>query len=536
MRVLRGRIITLAIGVGLLVLGAAQPALASKQQVAFFEDDGHLLAQPDQMSSTLRSLGVGVVRVTLIWARVAPATQPAGFSPSNPGDPNYNFSAYDAVVRAAKAHGLAIDFTISSPAPVWTNAPGSPAGSNGRGQWKPSPLQYGAFVRAVGARYSGHYTPAGQSSPLPRVSFWALWNEPNFGQDLGPQATNGSRVLSSPVMYRSLLDSGYSALRATGHGRDKILIGSLAARGSRSRPTRGNPDGSPGNFGTTKPLQFIRALYCIDSRGRQLRGSAAAAESCPTSASASRRFGPRHPGLFHASGFAVHPYPVNQDPTKLYSRDRDYAELPDLPRVQSVLDGAQRAYHSRTRFPIYITEFGYITNPPNHSNHYPSPATAAVWINWAEYLMWLNPRVASTMQYLLEDPNPRVGVPEFGGFADGLEFFGGAHKPVMYDAYRMPLFLPSTRARRKHSLEVWGCVRPAAYEKHDTHATQHVAIQFQRGSRGSFKTVKTLSITDGHGYFDVKFAFPASGSVRLAWASRTVGATFFSRVQKVTVR
>jgi hypothetical protein len=520
----------------MLGLVMTQPAMASKQQIAILEDDGHLFSAPETTFDTLHSLGVGLVRVAVIWGRVAPVSRPAGFNPGDPGDPSYNWSVYDRIVRAARARGIAVDFTLGAPAPAWTNASGSPAGSGGHNQWKPSPVQFGAFAHAAGLRYSGHYTPAGSSSPLPRVSFWTLWNEPNFGQDLGPQATNGSRVLSSPIMYRSLLDYGYSALRATGHGHDKILIGSLAARGSRARPTRSNLHGSPGNFGTTKPLQFIRALYCVDTRGRQLRGWAAAAESCPTSSSASRRFAGQHPGLFHASGFALHPYPVNQDPTRLYSRDRDYAELPDLPHVENVLDGALHAYGSHTRYPIYITEYGYITNPPNRSNHYPSPTTAAVWINWGEYLMWLNPRVASTMQYLLEDPNPRVGVPEFGGFADGLEFFGGAHKPGMYDSYRMPLFLPATRVRRRHSLEVWGCVRPAPYERHDTHATQHVAIQFRRGSRGSFRTIKTLAITDAHGYFDVKVTLPASGAVRLAWSSQTAASTFFSRIQKVTVR
>ncbi len=74
--------------------------------------------------------------------------------------------------------------------------------------------------------------------------------------------------------------------------------------------------------------------------------------------------------------------------------------------------------------------------------------------------MWRNPRVATTMQFLLEDPNPRVNVPEFGGFAAGLEFFGGKHKPS-YDAYRMPLYLPSTTQRAPPQPRGVGCVRPA---------------------------------------------------------------------------
>ena len=132
--------------------------------------------------------------------------------------------------------------------------------------------------------------------------------------------------------------------------------------------------------------------------------------------------------------------------------------------------------------------------------------------------MWRNPRVATSMQFLLEDPNPRVNVPEFGGFADGLEYFGGKHKPA-YNAYRMPLYLPSTQAARGRSLEVWGAIRPAHFAHLDTHTAQQAQIQFQRGSRGAFETIKTVTITNPRGYFDVKVTFPASGSVRLAWTA-----------------
>ncbi len=49
-----------------------------------------------------------------------------------------------------------------------------------------------------------------------------------------------------------------------------------------------------------------------------------------------------------------------------------------------------------------------------------------------------------------------------GGFTSGLLFANGKPKPG-YAAYRLPLFLPVTSARRGRSLEVWGCVRPARY-------------------------------------------------------------------------
>jgi hypothetical protein len=223
--------------------------------------------------------------------------------------------------------------------------------------------------------------------------------------------------------------------------------------------------------------------------------------------------------------------------------------------MASQLDRIQRIYGSRSRFPIYNNEYGYITNPPNASltplnphGQFVSPATAAFYINWAEYLSYRNPRIASTMQYLLIDPNPRKA-PEFGGFASGLIFYAGQRKPA-YDAYRLPLFLPTTTAKSSHQgLEVWGCVRPARFARLDTGLPQSVQIQFQRGSRGAFATLRTVTINSSRGYFDLHLAFPASGSVRLAWTypkndpllsqgivSPPEGSTVYSRTVKVTVK
>ena len=512
-----------AAGLGLLPLPAR--ALAQTNQIAMFQDDARMLTVPGPTLQTLRELGVGVVRVTLAWNTVAPARRPSGFDPVLPASyPAANWSIYDQIVRDARADGITVDFSLNGPAPLWAAGRGQPSPGN-YGEWKPSASAFGQFVEAVATRYSGSYDPItgtiihGDPDDLPRVSFWELWNEPNFGMDLAPQAIKGSTVPASAPAYRSLLDAGWRALGLTGHGFDTIVIGNLDARGQAATPHRGAPQGLPGNFGATKPLQFIRTLYCVSSSYTELRGAAAAAVGCPTSAAGSRRFRATHPALFRASGFADHPYPVNLPPTEASSGDPDYVEFSELPRLQSTLDRLERIYGSGKRFPIYNNEYGYITNPPNNSSsHFVSPATAAGYINWAEYLSWRNPRIASTMQYLLYDPNPTKNVPEFGGFASGLIFYAGTRKPG-YDAYRLPLFLPSTTQRRGRSLEVWGCVRPSHFASLDTGGTlQQVQIQFQRGSRGAFTTLRTVTITNARGYFDLDLSFPAGGTVRLAWS------------------
>ena len=101
------------------------------------------------------------------------------------------------------------------------------------------------------------------------------------------------------------------------------------------------------------------------------------------------------------------------------------------------------------------TEYGYITNPPNTGTQFLSPANAARFLNWTEYLTWRNPRIGTTMQFLLYDGDPGPSDFGTGGFATGLIFHHGKPKATFY-AYRMPIFLPVTRAARCNALEVWG--------------------------------------------------------------------------------
>lgn len=536
----------LALGVVLAVthlVPKPPPALANVNQQAMIEDDPTLDASPDATMQKFRLLGATVVRVFMPWSKIAPSPLstkvPRDFNAANPASyPSANWRTWDNIVLAAKKYGLTVDLLVAGGSPRWADGSGIPSDikTNLNRAWKPGAGAYGSFMRALGTRYSGRYVPKGSSTALPAVHFWSIWNEPNFGEDLAPQAIDGSRVSSAPGMYRSLLNAGWSALQATGHGHDTILIGGLAARGASGPVTPSHPQGLPGNFAQTKPLQFIRTLYCVNSSYQELRGSAASQVGCPTTAAASRKFRISNPGLFNASGFGIHPYPQNQPPTVELSSDPDFVAFPEIPRLETALDRLTRTYGSGTHFGIYNDEYGYITKPPNPGN-FVSPATAAYYINWAEYLSWKNPRIATAMQYLLYDPAVTKGA----DFASGLLFRNGAPKPSYY-AYRLPLYLPSTSVRRGQSLEVWGAVRPAPYEQRASGLPQEAKIQLQRGS--TWTTVKTVTITNAHGYFDLRVTFPASGQVRLSWTypktdpllpSNALAVTVFSRSQKITI-
>jgi hypothetical protein len=516
--------------------GSSGPAVASLPTLAthagpesIFTPGPPLKSDPAGTLDLLEKLGVDRVRVFLSWNALAPAPEaravPAGFNAADPAAyPASSWLIYDTIARDAKARGMGLDMVLGPPPPRWASGRGAPDPA-AHPYWRPSAPAFGQFTQAVGTRYSGHYVPPGATKPLPRVAFWSIWNEPNSGVQLAPQAIDHSTVEVSSMLYRKLADAGWKGLQDSGHAHDTILIGELAPAGSTVA-------GAPGNFAVMAPLRFLRALYCVGSDYRPLRGRAATARGCPPTAAGSAAFTAAHPALFHATGIADHPYPQGLPPDKPTPGEPDFAELAEVPRLIRTLDTLQRTYGSSTRFPVYSTEFGYQTTPPDTEAGTVSPTLAAEYLNWSEYLTWREPRLVAYDQYLLEDPLPAATGP-YLGFATGLSTYLNQPKPGFY-AYRMPLFMPAVATAAGHALEVWGCARPATYARLQTHRRQSVAIQFRAASGSSFATVQTVTLSGRSCYFDVRAAFSGSGSVRLRW-SYPHGPTIFSRTVGITV-
>jgi len=161
-------------------------------------------------------------------------------------------------------------------------------------------------------------------------------------------------------------------------------------------------------------------------------------------------------------------------------------------------------------------------------------------MNWAEYLAWRNPRVASYAQYQLADL-PIDEVPARGRYsfwASGLISPVGLREPT-YNAFRLPLYMPTTRAPAGQPLSLWGDARPASFAPANGDAPERVQIQFRPQSRGAWTTLRTVRITNRRGYFDVRLPFPQSGSVRLRWtyplAPARSSQAVVSRTQTITV-
>jgi len=506
---------------GLTALPAA--AAASANQESTFQDDNLLVfAEPAAVARTmdkLKALGADRLRVSVFWRDVAPdklkQEKPAGFDGADPAAyPSSNWDRYDTIVRLARERALAVNFNVTAPAPFW--ATGSLKDRPDLDEtFNPSPAEFGAFVRAVATRYSGSYVPPGPpSAPLPRVDYWTVWNEPNQPGWLTPQwaedpRAGGRLVETAPRIYRALLDEMYAGLIATGHAKDTILIGETAPQGQErvKGPTR-----------AIKPGRFIRQLYCLDDHLQLLRGTSAEVRGCPVAGQAAR-FVAGHPGLFRATGYAHHPYEFTFAPNRPPKFADNYT-TGNLGALSALLRRVYQRYGQRVPgggrdVPLYLTEFGYETNPPDPAKF--SFATQAAYINEAEWITYRNPRVRTMTQFLLVDDKPTPGISDpteaYGGtFQSGLMTEQGKVKPALR-AYALPIFLPLRTVGKAGRLRVWGLVRPAA-----NGTAPRVQVQVRTTGR-AFKTLKTVTGSAGRGYVDTTFAARRSGEVRLVWRS-----------------
>ncbi len=535
MLVLAGAAVTLT-----LVLGQSQSA-APRTVMSIFQDDRLLLYSKSPVVQgtldTLKALGVDRLRITVTWAYIAPdptsRKRPARFDATNPADYRpEGWAPYDRIVGLAAQRGIAVDFDVTVPGPLWAMA-AHPPNAHYAANYRAAPKAFQQFVSAAGKRYSGHYQappfPGAKPTTLPRVSFWTIWNEPNQPGWLAPQwrRVAGRRVQDSSRLYRAYVDGAFSALEATGHrpATDTILIGELAPEGCSldlpgachyPRPERPIP-----------PIPFLQTLYCVDSSYRPLTGAPAAAQHCPPGGDR-RAFVKAHPALFAASGFAHHPYSLFLAPDKPLA-DPEYVPLSNLGRLETALDRLYGIYGVHRQLPLYLTEYGYESRPPDPFRGVPLAAQAA-YLDQAEYLAWKDPRVKALSQFLLIDAAPNtlhpVGSPGYwSSFQTGLEFLNGGHKPSL-GAYGLPIFLPDPVIAPGGSTLVWGMLRRAANA-----GSQAARIEW-RPRGGRFRPVQSVSTKDPDGFFEVSVKVPAPGAVRIAWTSPG-GQVFHSRAAPV---
>lgn len=450
----------------LMVLAlCASPAFAARGAELSMMDDQALLGAPqaqiDSVLSRMQAYGADRLRVSAFWSDIAPSpnstVRPARFDPSSPYAPEYRFGALDRVVGSAAAHGMKVMISISTPIPYWASA--APRKKNP--VWEPDPKQFAAFAYAVAARYGA------------MVDQFAILNEPNQGAWLQPQSLGGKAV--APHVYAALVRAGYPAIKQAAP-KATVLIGELASSGRDD----------PGVTRPIRPLRFLREMGCRDARFRAVRSRACTGfKAVPLDA------------LGH------HPYALFQSPFSR-SHERDDAALGDWRRLEQTLDRlvtrkALKPSHSK-RFPIYYTEFGYQTDPPDPYAGIPL-ARQSRWLQDAAYVAWRTPRVAGLNQFRLSDGKiGGSGALAFREFQSGLFFANGKPKPSSRTFANPIVARPGG--------VIWGQARPGG--------SHVVTIERRAKDSKAFKRVTTVK-TDAHGYFQKRVGRRA-GAYRFHWA------------------
>jgi hypothetical protein len=289
---------------------------------------------------------------------------------------------------------------------------------------------YGSPTWANGRRAPNHLPTSGfgtfayaASKHYPWVRLWTIWNEPN------------TRVFSVPVSPRlytqRLLNTGYVWLHKA--NRANVVAGGVTS-------PRRTPSGM-------SPISFMEGMHAAHAR---------------------------------LDAYAANPYPGSKletpsvDPCAECST-LTMAHLSAIRSLVTHLFGARKA--------LWLTEYGYQTNPPDRVLGV-SPARQAAYVGQAALKVWRTPGVTMLIQFLVRDE------PTLGGWQSGLFTSTGVAKPSRR-AFALPL------AQLSHTV-LWGQVRPGSgartyvIQRWTGRAWVDVGRVKRTGRGGTFRTVVHL--------------------------------------------
>jgi hypothetical protein len=343
------------------------------------------------------------VRVDVNWSQVAPASPPTSFDASDPNDPNYNWSKVDEQVRELTAAHLRIMITIEF-APTWAEGPNMPKDATA-GTWEPNPTDLAAFAQAIATRYDGHSSdPLDHAKPLPRVSIWQAWDEPNLPEYLSPQWSSlpsGGYQPLSPGIYRNMENAFYTSIKGVSTTNYVVLAG--------LGPYGDDPSTDP--TARMSPVAFERDLLCMTTRLTEAGGC-----SGPTSFDA----------------IDSHPYGIYGPNWHAYLADD--VSVPDVYKLVNVLHAAEKIGTAVPRGAKgnWVTETSWDTDPPDPDG---VPINEqALWLEQALYNLWKQ-GVSTVLWWQIEDSPP---VPSYSAtYQAGTYFLDGQAKPSA-TSFRFP--------------------------------------------------------------------------------------------------
>jgi len=371
----------------LAVLAAASVAATAQasrfMRVGIYDEAQTLYGPVDRTFAMFKQLHVQEVRLNLYWGGRYGVAKSRPAHATNPADPAYDWDLYDRTVNFASQDGVHVVFSIYG-TPSWAN------GGRGANVAPTRPTDLRNFAFAAARRYGGLY-PAADGRILPAVRDWLAWNEPNNPLFLTPQfrKTATGFAVQSAVDYAKICNAVYNGVHATLAPSERVGCGVTSPRGNNN-PNSARP--------SVSPLAFLRAA--------------------------------KKAGLKTFDAWAHHPYyagPSDQPTTKPVTAKGAPATAVTLGNISDLIREVTRLYGNKR---IWITEYGYQTNPPDVLFGV-SYAKQAAYLTQAFALARKNPRIDMMLWFLLKDE------PTLGGWQSGLLTFSGKRKPAYAAFIRM---------------------------------------------------------------------------------------------------
>jgi hypothetical protein len=271
---------------------------------------------------------------------------------------------------------------------------------------------------------------------------WLIWNEPNQVRWLRP---------TTPTVYVTrLLNPAYAAIHAVNPGA-RVAGGVTAPRANR---------------GGVSPVDWIRGMRAARAR---------------------------------LDVYAHHPYPARPSDSPFAGGcARADCETISMARLERLLQEVARAWGKGKR--IWLTEYGYQTNPPDRIAGV-SETRHAQLLGEAALRAHRAPRVDMLVHYLVRDE------PELSRFQSGLYTIRGRAK-LSAQAFPLPL---AQAGRTGATALLWGMVRPRS-------GAQPYRLQVRTGG-GPWRWLGGTRLTTGRGYLTARATVPRGAVVRL-WSPR----------------
>ena len=273
------------------------------------------------------------------------------------------------------------------------------------------------------------------SKRFPWIHQWTIWNEPN-GRTFA--------VPASPQAYvRQLLNPAYASLHQASSA--NVVAGGVTS-------PRKTPSG-------ISPLAFMRGMKAAGAR---------------------------------LDAYAHNPYAVSSQETPFHAPCAHCGVL-SMASLPAIRADVTRYFGAAT--PLWLTEYGYQTNPPDRLLGV-SYALQARYVGQAALRVSEQPGVTMLIHFLVRDE------PSVGGFQSGLFTAGGTAKPALH-AYALPLAEVSRSGART---VMWGQVRPGSGAR---------SYVLERYTGGRWVALGGAARTSASGTFTRTVTLPRGALVRI---------------------